>query len=112
MIKKNVTAIRMPATADLRRVCLHCAFFDLHRAKYPEWREDKDHRAFNDLVNSAANIVAEVFCMLEPMGQVEFQRNVMRMYMAAERGGDDSPEAVEEVVEMFRSAIHQSKTKH
>lgn len=59
----------------LEDVCLHCGFFQLHKDKWPDWRPDKDNpdpTAFNDLVHSAVNIVAELFTMLDESDRMKF----------------------------------------
>lgn len=104
----------------LKDVCLHCGFMKMHEDKWPKWRADTEYnendpeavKAFNDLVRSAAKIVADVFMMLAPMDQMKFMRNVMTDVQMAEQGGDNRPESVAEVIALFKRGIDGGPTKH
>jgi hypothetical protein len=63
----------------LANVCLHCGFFKLHKDKWPDWKptdEAKKGDAFQDMVHSATEIVAEIFSMLDESGRMKFFENV------------------------------------
>lgn len=76
----------------LKDVCLHCGFMTMHHDKWPNWKPEIEYdetnvehnNAFNDLVRSAAKIVAEVFMMLSPLDQMKFMSNVMSDVQRAE----------------------------
>jgi hypothetical protein len=93
----------------LKDVCLHCAFFNIHKDKWPDWKPSGDNKtddAFNDLVRSTIKIVAEVFTMLDPMGQMKFMRRVMETYATSE---SDAPQTLAELLKVFHAT---EKTKH
>jgi hypothetical protein len=101
----------------LEDVCLHCGFMQMHGDKWPEWRADGDNvsqDAFNDLVRSTVKIVAEVFTMLDPMGQMQFQRRVMNSYMEMQRGSEEaSPEDIKEIAQAILGSVSDGgSTKH
>jgi hypothetical protein len=95
-------------------MCLHCAFFQVHGDKWPDWKADGDNvsqEAFNDLVRSAVKIVAEVFTMLDPLGQMRFMNQVMTSYTAMEGDSEGvSLTEIKEIAEIFRR--HSGPTKH
>jgi hypothetical protein len=95
---------------QMEEVCLHCAFFQAHHDKWPDWRADADNvtaEAFNDLVRSAIKITAEVFSMLDESDQMIFMRNVM--VARAIHDMEDKP--VKEIMEAVARVL-QGTTKH
>jgi hypothetical protein len=101
----------------LEDVCLHCMFFKAHGDKWPEWRADGDNvsqDAFNDLVRSTIKIVAEVFTMLDQMGQMQFMNRVMNSYMEMQRGGEEaSPEDIKDIAQAILGSVSDGgSTKH
>jgi hypothetical protein len=101
---------------ELAEVCLHCAYFQMHQEKWPGWKpggDNVDQTAFNDLVRSATKIVAEIFTMLDPMGQMQFMNQVMTSYTAMESGG--APASLEEIKEIAAALVRSANggpTKH
>jgi hypothetical protein len=117
MGKKSKADKRALTAKELEGVCLHCAFFTMHGDKWPDWKangENVSQDAFNDLVRSAVKIVAEIFTMLAPMDQMQFQRRVMNSYMEMQRGGEEaSPEDIREIVQAMLGAVSGGgPTKH
>lgn len=114
MSKKQRKEAKTPfgvTTKELQEVCLHCAFFEIHKTKWPNWKPNVDESveqqaAFNDLVRSTVKVVAEVFTMISPMDQMQFMHEVMAHYQ--QMTGSQSPEAkpatFSEVVEMFKAS--------
>jgi hypothetical protein len=93
MSKKKKAEQQAPTAEELKDVCLHCAFFQMHGDKWPGWKPTGDGQtsaAFNDLVCSTAKVVAEVFTMLDKMGQMQFMHQVMTIYEHHE--GDEQTE--------------------
>jgi hypothetical protein len=113
MVKKTKAERKAQKAAALKETCLHCVFFEVHQDKWPDWRADGDNvdqTAFNDLVRSAVKIVAEVFSMLEPVGQLTFMRRVMQHYGdIAKENSDDKMPTLSEMIDIIRSQIN---TKH
>jgi hypothetical protein len=116
MGKKSKAEKRALTAKELEGVCLHCMFFTAHGDKWPDWRADNDANpeAFNDLVRSAIKIVAEIFTMLSPLDQMQFQRRVMNSYMEMQRGGEDaSLEEIKDIAQAILSSVNGGgPTKH
>jgi hypothetical protein len=95
---------------QMEDVCLHCAFFQAHHDKHPDWKPDDNNvtaEAFNDLVHSAIKITAEVFSMLDEGDQMVFMHKVM--VTQAVHGAGDKP--IKEIMEAVARAL-QGTTKH
>jgi hypothetical protein len=117
-VGKNKKTEPQTTPEELAEACLHCAFFAMHGEKWPKWKPNSDHtpvnqEAFNDLVQSAVKIVAEIFTMLDPMGQMVFMHKVMELYTENRDRDHDSVNetmTLSEVLRLLRSAA--SNTKH
>jgi hypothetical protein len=117
MGKKSKAEKQALTAKELKGVCLHCAFFTMHGDKWPEWRADGDNvsqDAFNDLVRSAVKIVAEIFTMLSPLDQMQFQSRVMKSFMEMQGGGESaSLEEIKDIAQaIMRSVNGGGPTKH
>jgi hypothetical protein len=107
---RNAEKLKRDMAKQMEDVCLHCAFFQAHGDKWPDWRPDGDNvnvEAFNDLCRSAVKIVAEVFSMLDEGDQMHFMQRVMVAHAARELG----TKPVAEVVENIANAL-RGQTKH
>jgi hypothetical protein len=95
---KNKQAEQQALTAkELEDVCLHCAFFQMHSNKWPQWKptgEGETSAAFNDLVCSTVKVVAEVFVMLDSAGQTQFMYQVMQTYAKHMQDESESPSSM------------------
>lgn len=95
---------------NLDDLCLHCVFFQAHQDKWPDWKPDgdnKDIRAFNDMVHSASKIVTEIFLMLDPLQQMMFWREVFAQLRRVE-GDEHQQPTLADVMEAFKASV----TKH
>jgi hypothetical protein len=113
MSKKKKTERQLTAE-ELKEVCLHCAFFTMHQDKWPDWRADGNNvsqDAFNDLVRSTVKIVAEVFTMLDPIGQMTFMRKVMETYAKHmdEQQPDHTPHSLSELITILMNNVDETK---
>jgi hypothetical protein len=99
---------------QLADVCLHCAFFQTHGDKWPDWKPNADHEhseAFNDLVRSAIKITAEVFSMLDESDQMTFMRQVMVSQTVHEVTEGKDAVTLREVLAKVKAALN-GPTKH
>src|SRR4029077_2773780 len=111
---KNNEKRKRDLAKQMEDVCLHCAFFQAHGDKWPDWRPntgDVDERAFQDLVRSAIKIVAQVFSMLDQSDQMTFMRHVMVSQAVHELAEGKSAMSLKEILEKVKEAM-QSPTKH
>jgi hypothetical protein len=111
---RNAEKLKADMARQMADVCLHCAFFQAHGDKWPEWKPgsgDEHGEAFNDLVRSAIKITAEVFSMMDENDQMTFMRQVM--VSQAVHAAIDGKDAVElkEVLAKVKVALN-GPTKH
>jgi hypothetical protein len=99
-VKKKEAEQQALTAKELEDVCLHCAFFQMHSNKWPEWKptgESETSAAFNDLVCSTVKVVAEVFAMLDSAGQAQFMYQVMQTYAKHMQGEGESQPSMSEL---------------
>jgi hypothetical protein len=98
---------------ELEDVCLHCAFFQMHSNKWPEWKPSGDGKtsaAFNDLVCSTVKVVAEVFTMLDSVGQMQFMHQVMETYTKHnESEPEERPKSFAELINILMDNVDETK---
>ena len=112
---RNAEKLKADMARQMEDVCLHCAFFQAHGDKWPDWKPDSDivstNAAFNDLVRSAIKIVAEVFSMMDEADQMTFIRHVMVSQAVHEATEGKDVVQLREVLAKVKVALN-GPTKH
>ena len=84
------------------KTCAHCAFWEAHKLKYPDWERQKkktghyESKAFNNLMLKAMQVAAEALILLDANQRGEFIMSTVRLSeaMRGTDGGSDTAMAL------------------